>query len=133
VVAEREASREVLQMVAVKVKLARAMAVLKRYVKAVLRLWRAEEFVQFSQKAAVPLMAARPPLLEAARPTRVWGPAQVRTLALMRAPSLMQAWAWKRMAKEMTAEMVTAARVTSERTAAGRMVTDGVEERAESV
>jgi hypothetical protein len=104
-------------------------------VKAVLRLRKAEEFVQFSQKAAKPLMVAQPLLLEAAQPTRVWGPAQAQTLARARALALTLAWAWaaKRMAKETKAERMTAERVTAERTAAGRVVADGVEERAESV
>jgi hypothetical protein len=48
------------------------------------------------------------PWLEAARLTREWGP-------------------------EMTAEMVTAARMMSERTAAGKVVADRVEERAEKL
>ncbi len=112
-VVERKASPEVLQMMAVKVKPAWlkpawVMAVLKRLLEAELCPRRAEELVQLSQKAAVPLMAAQPHLLEAARPTRVWG-------------------------LEMTAEMVMAARVMSERTAAGRVVTDRVEERAEKL
>jgi hypothetical protein len=100
-----------------------------------MRLRRAEEFVQFSQKAAQPLMASLSLLLGAAQPTQVWGPAKARTLARARAPALVLAWAWaaKRMAKEMTAERMMAERVTAERTAVGRVVADGVEERAETV
>jgi hypothetical protein len=98
-VAEREASQNALQMVAVKVKSARVMAVLKRLEKAVLRLLRAEELIQFSQRVAEPLMAAQP--------TRVWGPAQART------PALALAWAGaaKRMAEGMTAERMMVGRV----------------------
>ncbi len=80
-------------------------------------------------------MAAQPLLLEAVRPTRVWGPEMTAEMVMAArvTPWLEAARLTREWGPEMTAEMVTAARMMPERTAAGRVVADRVEERAEKL